>query len=318
MSAFLLHFLHLYSRSVRKIGSFWFDLSSFSTRSEAMQSSQLPGEEKLLCEWYVWLWLHCLTGGVLHSEHPCAVWRESVVAARMPQTATCVTLVKSKGSIRTVNQEPHTMMWGWNETCSRTSGIVATIKNGNVVSPQSLLEPELVPPLPALKYTKVQQSSPRPSSHWFSWDAEDTSLLTTLALNVHVLRVAFVFRPSSEDMARDSFHQHLLGKLSNSTGVRAWLDNMWYFTTWICELLKKVCLKLGSALPSTKKGCLKKSCPAILWIFDNLALPLRLGVSHMFDASLSDLEKSHTPNLIRSKNMGWVQWMSISWINLRA
>jgi hypothetical protein len=29
MSAFLLHFFHLYSQSVRKIGSFWFDPSSF-------------------------------------------------------------------------------------------------------------------------------------------------------------------------------------------------------------------------------------------------------------------------------------------------
>lgn len=179
---------------------------------------------------------------------------------------------------------------------------------------------ELVPPLPALKYTQVQQSSPKPSGHWFSWDAEDTSLLTTLALNVHVLRVAFVFRPSSEDMARDS---GLLPPTFAGEALEfhwcaclAWqhvtFDNLNLWTS------KKGCLKLGSALPSTKKGCLKKSCPAILWIFDHLALPLRLGVSHMFDASLSDLKKSHTPNLVRSKNMGWVQWMSISWINLRA
>ena len=97
----------------------------------------------------------------------------------------------------------------------------------------SLLEPELVPPLAAaLKYSEVQQSSQKPSgSHWFSWDAEDTLLLTTLALNVHVaavLRVAFVGPRQRTWLGTPyySFHQRLLGKLLNSTGVRAWLDNI--------------------------------------------------------------------------------------------
>eukprot|EP00435_Cladocopium_sp_Y103_P071743 s82_g38.t1 len=64
------------------------------------------------------------------------------------------------------------------------------------------------------------------------------------------------------------------------------------FTTFDNQFVKfpkKV--KLGSTLPITKKDVLKKSCPAILWIFDHLALPLRLGVSQMFGASLSNLEK---------------------------
>ena len=112
MSAFLLHFLHLYPQCVQKIGSFWFDPSFFFASIAKPCNLHTFQGKTLFCANDVFD-----LGNAVWPVGSCTANTLAMCDVKVPlqqechkQTAYVWHLSKSKGSIRTVKQEPQAMM----------------------------------------------------------------------------------------------------------------------------------------------------------------------------------------------------------------